>query len=76
MVKHTQIIRRQQPTNYLSVFDHFVGIALKGLTSNATKLLESTERKLTKEKNGENKPQLLLKLITFTKLKLLPKLPK
>ena len=22
MVKHTQIIRRQQPTNYLSVFDH------------------------------------------------------
>ena len=23
MVKHTQIIRRQLPTNYLSVFDHF-----------------------------------------------------
>ena len=32
MVKHTQIIRRQQATNCLSVFDHFVGLALKGLT--------------------------------------------
>ena len=30
MVKHTQTIRRQQPTNCLSVFDHFVGLALKG----------------------------------------------
>ena len=32
MVKHTQAIRRQQPTNCLSVFDHFLGLALKGLT--------------------------------------------
>ena len=31
MVKHTQTIHRQQPTNCLSVFDHFVGLALKGL---------------------------------------------
>ena len=31
MVKHTQTIRRQQPTNCLSVFDHFVGLVLKGL---------------------------------------------
>ena len=31
MVKQTQTIRRQQPTNCLSVFDHFVGLALKGL---------------------------------------------
>ena len=31
MVKHTQTIRRQQATNYLSVFDHFVGLTLKGL---------------------------------------------
>ena len=30
MVKHTQTIRRQ-PTNCLSVFDHFVKLALKGL---------------------------------------------
>ena len=31
MVKHTQSIRRQQPKNCLSVSDHFVGLALKGL---------------------------------------------
>ena len=30
--KHTQAIRRQHP-NCLSVFDHFVGLALKGLTT-------------------------------------------
>ena len=29
-VKHIQTIRRQ-PTSCLSVFDHFVGLALKGL---------------------------------------------
>ena len=34
MVKHTQTIRRQQPTNCLSVFDHFVNLALKGLKKN------------------------------------------
>ena len=31
MVKHIQIICRQKPTNCLSVFEHFVGLALKGL---------------------------------------------
>ena len=31
MVKHTQTTCRQQPTNCLSVFDHFVGLALEGL---------------------------------------------
>ena len=31
MVKHTQTIRRQQPTNCLSVFNHYVGLVLKGL---------------------------------------------
>ena len=31
MVKHTETIRRQQLTNCLSVFDHFVGLALKWL---------------------------------------------
>ena len=31
MVKHTQIIRRQQQTNCLSVFDHFWRLGLKGL---------------------------------------------
>ena len=33
MVKHTQTIRRQI-ADELSVFDHFVGLALKGLTRN------------------------------------------
>ena len=32
MVKHTQTIRRQQPTNSSSVFDYFVGLALKGFS--------------------------------------------
>ena len=32
MVKHAKTSRRQQPTNCLSVFDHFVGLALKGLS--------------------------------------------
>ena len=31
MVKHTQTIRRLLLTNCLSVFDHFVELALKGL---------------------------------------------
>ena len=31
MVKHTQTIRRQKPTNCLSVFGHFVGLALNRL---------------------------------------------
>ena len=33
MVKHTQTIRRLLATNCLSVFDHFVWLALKGLKS-------------------------------------------
>ena len=32
MVKHTQTIHRQKPTNCLSVFNHFVELTLKGLT--------------------------------------------
>ena len=34
MTKHTQTIRRQQPTNYLSGFGHFVGLAIEGLMVN------------------------------------------
>ena len=30
--QHTQAIRRQKPANYLSVLDHFVELALKGLS--------------------------------------------
>ena len=33
MVKHTQTIRRQRPTNCLSVFEHFVELAREGLTN-------------------------------------------
>ena len=32
-VKHTQIIRQQQPTNCLSMFGHFVGLGLEGFRS-------------------------------------------
>ena len=32
MIKHIQTIRRQQPTDCLSVFDHFVKLAIKGLS--------------------------------------------
>ena len=31
MVRHTQIIYRVLPTNYLNMFDHFVGLPVKGL---------------------------------------------
>ena len=34
MVKHIQTIRQQEPTNCLNVFDHFVGLASKGLNLN------------------------------------------
>ena len=30
--KHNQAILRQQPMNYLNLFDNFVGLALKGLS--------------------------------------------
>ena len=43
--KHTQIIRRLLPTNYLNVFDHFVGLALKGLTTAKEK--ETSQRDKT-----------------------------
>ena len=34
MVKHIQTIRRQLPTNFLTVFNYFVGLVLKELTKN------------------------------------------
>ena len=39
MVKDTQIIRQQQLTNCLSVFDHFAGLVLKGLRNMTKKHL-------------------------------------
>ena len=38
MIKHTQTICRQQPTKCLSVFDHLVGLALKGLKQKSIRL--------------------------------------
>ena len=40
MVKHIQIIRRQKPA-CLSVLDHFVGLALKGLRIFLLRIVES-----------------------------------
>ena len=42
MIKHTQTIRQLLPTNCLSVFDHFVGLALKGLKQCAAHLSQIT----------------------------------
>ena len=40
MVKRTQTIRGQQPTNCLGVFDHFMVLKLKGLTVITTEVLQ------------------------------------
>ena len=40
MVKHTQTIRRLLPTNCLGVFDHIVGLTLKGLRSCQTSVMD------------------------------------
>ena len=48
MVKHTQKICRQQPTNCLGVFDYFVELALKGLTESYTKIKETAFQKNAK----------------------------
>ena len=43
MVKHTQTICLLLPTNILSLFDHFVGLALKGLINEFCNLIELAE---------------------------------
>ena len=58
MVKHTQTIRRQQPANCLSVFDHFARLVLKGLT----RLIKPY---LQEEKVSERLKISLLMLIEF-----------
>ena len=37
MVKHTETISRLLPTNFLKVFDHFVGLVLQGLSDYLSK---------------------------------------
>ena len=51
MVKHTQKIRRLLPTNCLSVFEHFVGLALKGLNQTDWVLIKLIRRKMLLAKN-------------------------
>ena len=47
MVKHTQTIRGLLLTNCLSVFDHFVGLAPKGLSIKLAEVyLEPSQRSL------------------------------
>ena len=44
MVKHTQAILRQFPTNCLSVFDHFVKLVLKGLNTLPGDFIETNKK--------------------------------
>ena len=46
VVKHTQTIRRLLPTSCLSVFDHFVGLALKGFSDQGWQLKRLSESSL------------------------------
>ena len=48
MVKHSQSVRRLLPTNCLSVFDYFVGLAFKGLNSEGLTLLTRPRLGLTR----------------------------
>ena len=65
MVKYTQTIRLEQPTNCFSVFDYFVKLVLKGLNplnirkqiwrrslSVDQQVLESIEKRATLVQNG------------------------
>ena len=55
MVKHTQTIRRQIAWVCLSVFDHFVGLALKGLNTKLfTEVYLRTCQKVTMDVFREN----------------------
>ena len=45
MVKHTQKIRQLLPTNCLSVLDHFVKLALKGLSKITKALITQVHNK-------------------------------
>ena len=48
MVKPTQTIHRQKAPNCLTVFDHFVGLALKGLTRSFPCLVQQFQSKIVK----------------------------
>ena len=46
MVKHIQTIRRQQPTNFLSVFNHFVELPLEELQTTLISIHDSLGTKI------------------------------
>ena len=48
MVKHAQTIHWLLPSNCLSVFDHFVGLALKGLKTSGLQSIKSTIMQIEK----------------------------
>ena len=64
MVKHTQTIRRQQSTNCLSVFNHFVGLVLKELklVSAYEKLHHINKFSLKKNKKSDVFKEICVKL--------------
>ena len=63
MVKHTQAFRWLLSTNCLSVFQHFAGMALKGLTHFLTmfqfySLLKTKENVVSRGFKGEQWPEM------------------
>ena len=54
MVKPTQKFRQQEPTNFLSVFDHFVEFELKGLAKNFPEITKTNLIDLDKMKDVIN----------------------
>ena len=54
MVKHTQTICRLLSTNCLSVFDHFVGLALKGSKATDNSLKTSVTQNLNDTSNQDS----------------------
>ena len=75
MVKHAQTVCRQQPTNCLSGFDHFVGLALKGLKwfSKFNSVVVMTQNKIFVFLKFEKKLQGKLDSVTYHLLYLKPK---
>ena len=63
MFKHTETICWQKPANYLSVFDHFVELTLKGL--NVLRLAKHSSERIGRFSVTVymNRPLLTLKLI-------------
>ena len=70
MVKHTQTIRRQKPS--LSVFNHFVGLALKSLNNDYWLIISHLNTNLLRNKfemlQEIDKDKLHIFLISETKL--------